>query len=100
MLLVGTQTNLLAYDVEDNADIFYREVSDGLESMAFGKIGSLDMPLVIVGGNCSLQGYDHEGNEQYWTTTGGNVTAMALVDVDNVSDNKHECSMKKLEEVI
>lgn len=26
-LLVGSQTNLLAYDVHDNADIFYREVS-------------------------------------------------------------------------
>ena len=25
-LLVGSQTNLLAYDVHDNADIFYREV--------------------------------------------------------------------------
>lgn len=26
MLLVGSQTNLLAYDVHDNADVFYREV--------------------------------------------------------------------------
>lgn len=26
-LFVGSQTNLLAYDVHDNADIFYREVS-------------------------------------------------------------------------
>lgn len=26
-LLVGSQTNLLAYDVHDNADIFYREVT-------------------------------------------------------------------------
>lgn len=26
-LLVGSQTNLLAYDVHDNTDIFYREVS-------------------------------------------------------------------------
>lgn len=29
-LLVGSQTNLLAYDVHDNADIFYREVSGSL----------------------------------------------------------------------
>lgn len=26
-LVVGSQTNLLAYDVHDNADIFYKEVS-------------------------------------------------------------------------
>lgn len=25
-LVVGSQTNLLAYDVHDNADIFYKEV--------------------------------------------------------------------------
>lgn len=31
-LLVGSQTNLLAYDVHDNADIFYREVSGVEES--------------------------------------------------------------------
>uniref|UniRef100_A0AAZ3RLV7 Bardet-Biedl syndrome 2 protein homolog n=1 Tax=Oncorhynchus tshawytscha TaxID=74940 RepID=A0AAZ3RLV7_ONCTS len=33
-LLVGTQTNLLAYDVHDNADIFYREVTgDNVRSL-------------------------------------------------------------------
>ena len=26
-LVIGTPTNLLAYDVENNADIFYKEVS-------------------------------------------------------------------------
>lgn len=33
-LLVGSQTNLLAYDVHDNADIFYREVSGANENTA------------------------------------------------------------------
>uniref|UniRef100_A0AAQ6ILI5 Bardet-Biedl syndrome 2 protein homolog n=1 Tax=Anabas testudineus TaxID=64144 RepID=A0AAQ6ILI5_ANATE len=33
-LLVGSQTNLLAYDVHDNADIFYREVTgDNVRSL-------------------------------------------------------------------
>ena len=26
-LVVGTQTNLLAYNVEDNSDLFYKDVS-------------------------------------------------------------------------
>lgn len=26
VLVVGTQTNVLAYDVNDNADLFYKEV--------------------------------------------------------------------------
>ena len=29
-LLIGTQTNLLAYDVDNNADIFYKDVADGV----------------------------------------------------------------------
>ncbi len=33
-LLVGSQTNLLAYDVHDNADIFYKEVRQGLYGMS------------------------------------------------------------------
>ena len=28
VLVVGTQTNLLAYDVENNSDLFYKDVSE------------------------------------------------------------------------
>lgn len=37
-LLVGSQTNLLAYDVHDNADIFYREVRGRLGRTRSGNI--------------------------------------------------------------
>lgn len=37
VLLVGTETNLLAYDVENNSDIFYKDVSDGVNSLVYGK---------------------------------------------------------------
>lgn len=87
VLLVGTQTNLLAYDVEQNSDIFYVDVPDGVNRMLFGKIGdSVDM--AIVGGNCSIQGFGHGGSELFWTVTGDNVTAMAFCDVDE--DGKNE----------
>ena len=39
-------------------------------------------PLVVVGGHCSVQGFDAEGNELYWTVTGDNVSAMAFVDTN------------------
>jgi len=77
-LLVGTETNLLCYDVEENADLFYKDVPEGLNAIAFGKIPGQSEPLAIVGGNCSLQGFDHEGNEMFWTVTGDNVTALAF----------------------
>lgn len=78
VLFIGTETNLLSYDVEKNADIFYREVQDGLNTIVSGvKLNSgYDGSLVLVGGNCSIQGYDLEGEEQFWTTTGGNVLSI------------------------
>lgn len=30
VLFVGTQTNLLAYDVDSNADLFYKDMPDGV----------------------------------------------------------------------
>jgi Bardet-Biedl syndrome 2 protein len=70
VLVVGTQTNLLAFDVEKNSDLFYKDVPDGINAVAFGHIGSSENPLAIVGGNCSIQGFDFEGNELFWTVTG------------------------------
>ncbi|XP_069693259.1 BBSome complex member BBS2-like [Periplaneta americana] len=87
-LVVGTPTNLLAYDVENNSDIFYKEVSDGASVIVIGKLGSLENPLAIIGGNCSLQGYDYEGNDPFWTVTGDNVCSLALLDFDLDGENE------------
>uniref|UniRef100_A0A3Q3J768 BBSome complex member BBS2 n=1 Tax=Monopterus albus TaxID=43700 RepID=A0A3Q3J768_MONAL len=50
-LLVGSQTNLLAYDVHDNADVFYREVGVAEENR--GKANGR-------GGKCVRQTYHSE----------------------------------------
>ncbi|XP_078490240.1 BBSome complex member BBS2-like [Ciona intestinalis] len=83
VLCIGTQTNLLAYDVHDNKDLFYKEVPDGINSIVMGKISSVDAPLVIAGGNCTLQGFDMEGEDRFWTVTGDIVSSLALVDFTN-----------------
>uniref|UniRef100_A0A669EKY5 Bardet-Biedl syndrome 2 protein homolog n=1 Tax=Oreochromis niloticus TaxID=8128 RepID=A0A669EKY5_ORENI len=87
-LLVGSQTNLLAYDVHDNADIFYREVTDGANAIVLGKLGDIPSPLAIIGGNCALQGFDYEGNDHFWTVTGDNVRSLVLCDF--TGDGKNE----------
>uniref|UniRef100_A0A8C0GV48 Bardet-Biedl syndrome 2 protein homolog n=1 Tax=Chelonoidis abingdonii TaxID=106734 RepID=A0A8C0GV48_CHEAB len=87
-LLVGTQTNLLAYDVYNNSDLFYREVTDGANAIVLGMLGDISSPLAIIGGNCALQGFDHEGNDLFWTVTGDNVRSLALCDFDG--DGKKE----------
>jgi Bardet-Biedl syndrome 2 protein len=79
VLLVGSNTNLMAYDVEDNRDIFFKDVSDGVTVLCTGHVPEVKDPLAIVGGNCSIQGFDREGNEAYWYVTGDNVTAMCLL---------------------
>ncbi|XP_012883345.1 PREDICTED: Bardet-Biedl syndrome 2 protein [Dipodomys ordii] len=87
-LLVGTQTNLLAYDVYNNSDLFYREVADGANAIVLGSLGDIASPLAVIGGNCALQGFDYEGNDLFWTVTGDNVHSLALCDFDG--DGKKE----------
>uniref|UniRef100_A0A146XU34 Bardet-Biedl syndrome 2 protein homolog n=1 Tax=Fundulus heteroclitus TaxID=8078 RepID=A0A146XU34_FUNHE len=87
-LLVGSQTNLLAYDVHDNTDVFYRDVTDGANAIVLGKLGDISSPLAIIGGNCALQGFDYEGNDHFWTVTGDNVRSLVLCDF--TGDGKNE----------
>ncbi|XP_050628863.1 Bardet-Biedl syndrome 2 protein isoform X2 [Macaca thibetana thibetana] len=87
-LLVGTQTNLLAYDVYNNSDLFYREATDGANAIVLGTLGDISSPLAIIGGNCALQGFNHEGRDLFWTVTGDNVNSLALCDFDG--DGKKE----------
>lgn len=37
-------------------------------------------PLVLVGGNSSIHGFDHNGNEIFWTVIGDVVTSLCLLD--------------------
>ena len=46
---------MLAYDVEKNADVFYKDVPDGVQCMTFGQLPSIDKALIIIGGHCSIQ---------------------------------------------
>jgi len=83
VLMVGTQTSLMVYDVEENADLFFKEVHDGVNVIAFGHLPGIEQPVCVVGGNCSVQAFDAEGSELYWTVTGDNVSSIAFCDIDD-----------------
>jgi len=83
VLMIGTQTSLMVYDVEENADLFFKEVHDGVNVIAFGNIVNVEVPVCLVGGNCSIQAFDHEGTELFWTVTGDNVSALSFCDVND-----------------
>lgn len=51
ILVIGSPTQLLAYHVDNNHDIFYKEILEGILTIIIGCIGGSDKPLVIVGGN-------------------------------------------------
>lgn len=45
------------------------QTADGSNAVVIGKLGSYDYPMVLVGGNCSLQGYDVDGEDKFWTVS-------------------------------
>ncbi|XP_014469313.1 PREDICTED: Bardet-Biedl syndrome 2 protein homolog isoform X2 [Dinoponera quadriceps] len=88
ILLVGTITHVLAYHVEDNADVFYKEMSDGANCMIVAKVGWLPHQVVVVGGNCSVTVLDARGTEIFWMVMGGIVTSLAVYDFDGDGENE------------
>lgn len=58
------------------------QVPDGVTAATIGNIETYPNPVLIIGGNCSIQGFDWRGQEVFWTVTGDNVRSMLLVDID------------------
>ena len=81
--------------MENNRDIFDKEVTDGINCLAFGSFppnplleSTKQVPLVVAGGNCSLTGCDLVGDESFWTVTGDNVSALTFLDWDGDSQEE------------
>lgn len=48
-----------------------------MRAITIGNLGKYDTPLLIIGGNCSIQGFDWKGQDIYWTVTGDNVRSIS-----------------------
>ncbi|XP_075981126.1 BBSome complex member BBS2-like [Anticarsia gemmatalis] len=88
MLLIGSPTQILAYDVHDNTDLFFKEAPDGVNVIIAGSFGKYTELLAIVGGNSSVQAIDWEGNEVFWNVVSGKVCAMITFDFDKDGENE------------
>lgn len=88
ILLIGSPTHILAYHVDNNTDVFYKEMKEGCRSLVVGNFSSFSMPVILVGGNSCVRGLDSDGNEIYWIVTGVSVNCMALIDINK--DGKNE----------
>jgi len=85
-LLVGSPSHVLAFNVEENKDMYLNEVSDGVMCITSGNVDG--KVLCLVGGNCSIQGFDHEGDEAFWTVAGDVVAAMCVADLNKDGSNE------------
>jgi len=107
ILLVGTETNLMAYDAYNNVDLFYNDIPDGIGVVTFGPVLSTGPSLAVVGGTCSIQGFNEKGGEDFWTVCGDMVRAIIFVDIDGdgeqelvVGADDYEIRVFKQEEII
>ena len=87
-LVIGTPSSIFVYDVQNNTDLFYREIADGANAVVVGRIGSIPQSIAIAGGNCAIQGFGEDGHDAYWTVTGDNVTSLALFDLTDDGQNE------------
>ena len=53
-----------------------------------GRLGKHQNPLALVGGNCSIHGFDAFGSDPFWTVTGDNVSSLTLSDFDEDGENE------------
>jgi Bardet-Biedl syndrome 2 protein len=97
VLMVGTQSSLMVYDVEENADLFFKDVHDGVNVIALGHVPASESLVCVVGGMCSILAFDHEGSELFWTVTGDNVSALAFCDVNDDGVQEMICGTEDFE---
>lgn len=85
-VVLGSQTNIQAYNVDKNSDAFFKDSQEAVTAMAFGKTNSSSEKLTFVGGNCSVLGFDGAGTERFWTVTSDVVTSLATLKWKNSFD--------------
>lgn len=85
-LAIGTENNILVYQVDDNLEIFFKDVSEAIRCMMIGRIDSSHPPLLLCGTNSTVKGYNVKGDEILWIVTSGAVNSIILFDFNRDND--------------
>lgn len=59
-----------------------------MKSLTVGRFQRSANPILMIGGNSSIHGYDHLGNEIFWTAVGDVVTSIILMDYNKDGSNE------------
>ena len=87
-LAIGTDTNILVYQVDDNLEIFFKEVSEGVRCMIIGTTDSNNPPLLYCGTKTTVRGFNDKGEELLWIVTSGTVNSIILFDFNRDNDRE------------
>lgn len=113
-LILSSENNLMLYDVETNSEKFNKEIADGIsviikisyilynkflykysqkkklffQVVAFGSMTGYNEGIIIVGGNCSIFGFNEDGDEVYWNVASDTVSSLCLTDIDLDKENE------------
>ncbi|KAL7041968.1 hypothetical protein ACKWTF_000972 [Chironomus riparius] len=87
-LAIGTETNILVYQVDDNIEVFFKDVSESVRCMTIGNIDISYPPLLLVGSNTTVKGYNVKGDEILWIVISGVVNSIILFDFNRDNDQE------------
>lgn len=87
-LAIGSDTNILVYQVDDNLEIFFKEISEGVRCMVIGTTSVTQPPMLFCGTRTTIRSFNEKGDEILWIVTSGTVNSMILFDFTR--DNERE----------
>lgn len=84
-LAIGTEANILVYQVDENLEIFFKEVKEGIKCMAIGSFS--ETALLFYGSESAVRGLNDKG-EEVFLVLAGKISSLALFDFNG--DNERE----------
>ncbi|KAM3131726.1 hypothetical protein pb186bvf_016122 [Paramecium bursaria] len=78
ILIMASENILIAHDVQNNFDLYFKEIMDGISVIQSGVHGKKGKSLTFIGGNCNIQGFDVDGEEEYWNVASDDVSCLDI----------------------
>lgn len=86
-LAIGTENNILVYQVDDNMEVFFKDILEAIRCMVIGNIDH-HQPMLFCGTNTTVKGYNVRGEEILWIVTSGSVNSIILFDFNRDNDQE------------
>ncbi|KAE9553532.1 hypothetical protein FO519_003281 [Halicephalobus sp. NKZ332] len=88
VVVIGTTSSLICYDVYKNKTVFHRQMPDGIRDIQFGPVDDQKTPIVVCACGSTIWGIDSFGKDVFWTALGDDINSLALCDFDNDGNNE------------